>query len=455
MNLGSFLGRVGQGIGGGIRKGIGKLGEMGGEDGEMPFPIKKPMPMTPGFNPDAAMPSLKAPMIGADSGTIGHDPRLRNPLPQLQRPDAPMLPPVMPTTRGSVDIEGQLPAGQVSVTPQQTQMIAQRPIGEVRPPDFLGRKGATMDDTPLNHERYAYENQYMKDGRHPRRWQDIAMTALHGANEGFKATGDWRGALAGAGTGAAGAAISPLAARDLRFDREQLPGLERSRIDMERGQDRSFEMQKRNADLEGSRARTAATIAGTKDAELERSKLSSLIKLNEAKRLALESGKVQVVEIEDPQTGQVRLLRVNNDGSVDLGASGRAAMNTDRIESREKIAGNQIKSREGIADKQIGARKVVVGMQQGGANYRAGMSQSGQNNRQKERLGAQYGDTYVPPQGAAPPVGSVPNLFPGINPPVASGKVATQKDIADYAKMKGISPADARKKFEDKGYSIQ
>lgn len=218
-------------IGGGIKKGIGKLGEMGGDgDGEgygdpenyriddfggRGRGTRQPMPMTPGFNPNASMPSLKAPMMGGDSGTIGHDSRLRNPLPQLQRPGAP-----------------------ISVTPQQTQMIAQRPIGEVRPPDFLGRKGATMDDTPLNHERYAYDNQYMKDGRHPRRWQDIAMTALHGANEGFKATGDWRGALAGAGTGAAGAAISPLAARDLRFEREQLPGLERSRADLERGQDR-------------------------------------------------------------------------------------------------------------------------------------------------------------------------------------------------------------------------
>lgn len=448
---------------GAVKTGIGKLGEMGGddEDGAMSgFPMmKKPMPMTPGINPNAPMPSLKAPMMGGDSGLINRRESMPSQMPQLMPPNAPAIQPIRDsvnisaTNSGPVggsdmlgsmlDREANRPA---AVENQQTQMLAPRPIGQVRPPDLLGRKGDTLDDTPMNHARYGYQSQYMDDKGHiPRRKQDILMNALHGAALGFQNGGGWQGALGGAGAGAAGTAIDPTRGRDFRFNQEQVPRLERNRTDLERGQDRQYEMRRRNADLEGSKARTQATIAGTKDIELERqAKMSQIAKTN-AQAEAIAKGKDVTKMIPNPETGEMEEVRFFADGTSQvLGRSGQAILKREGVDAQNQRSDNQIKSREGIADKQIGARKVIVGMQQGGANYRAGMSQSGQDRRTDKRLNAQYGDVYTPPQLKPPAVGSVPGA--------GGGKTASASDISEYAKMKGISFDEAQKKFEARGY---
>ncbi len=68
-------------------------------------------------------------------------------------------------------------------------------------------------------------------------------------------------------------------------------------------------------------------------------------------------------------------------------------------------------------------------MRQQGANYRTGMTQSGQDRRQERKLGAEGG-------ASAP-------------------RTATKQDVSDYAKSRGISPDEARRKFEAKGIVIR
>lgn len=459
--LGTLASGIGKGVGflgKGIKSGVGKLGQMDGGDGAASggmFPqLKRPMPATPGFNPDAPMPDIggdKGGMFAKGMGLINRQQPQPSTMPTLRRPDAAPLEPI----RDSVDINASMdgPVGGSStlgsllrreadrpaqVESQQTQGIGTRAIRPVRPPDFLGTPGSTMDDTPMNHSRYQYQTQYMQDGKIPRRWQDIAMNALSGAAQGFQTTGDLGGALGGAIAGGAGTAISPLHGRDFRFRNEQMPRLMEQQKEGERLEDRGLDVQRRRADMEGVRARTQATIAGTKDAELVYKQQEAKIKLDEARRRAIESGKTQVVEVEDPQTGQIRLVRVNNDGTTDLGASGKAAMNQDNIESREKISGNQIKSREGIVDKQIGSRERIVNVQQRGATGRTAMTQAGQNQRLEKRLGA---------QGAIPPIGSVPY---GPPTPTSEGSPRRQA-IIKRAIEAGYTPEQAKAEADKAG----
>ena len=472
MNL-NFLGNLGSAIGhgakagfGAVKTGIGKLGEMGGndEDGGMSgFPMmKRPMPMTPGINPNAPMPILKAPSMGGDSGLINRRESMPNQIPQLMSPNAPAIQPIRDSVNisatnsgpvGGSDMLGSMLDRETNrpaeVENQQTQMLAPRPIGRVRPPDLLGRRGDTLDDTPMGHARYGYQSQYMDDKGHiPRRKQDILMNALHGAALGYQNGGGWQGAIGGAGAGAAGTAIDPTRGRDFRFNQEQVPRLERNRADLERGQDRQYEMQKRGADLRGAEARTAATIAGTKDVGLERQYRMAQIAKMDADAEAKRTGRPQKFMDYDPESGQFRNAFKYPDGHVEYeGQSGEARLKQEGYQNQAKMNTDRIEG--GMARVKESAKGAMdrVRVQQGGANYRAGMSQSGQDRRTDKRLNAQYGDTYVPPQGKAPAVGSVPGA--------GSGKVASASDVSEYAKMKGITAAEARKRFEDKGYSIR
>jgi hypothetical protein len=430
---------------------------------DMPFKASQaPSPLSRMGN------STTLPAMDMNAPFVGHDPRLRNPLPQLQRPDAPSFEPIRDSVNinastggpvGGSDALGsmmdQMANRPAAVESQQTQMLAPRPIGQVRPPDLLGRRGDTLDDTPMGHARYGYQSEYMDDKGHiPRRWQDIAANSLHGAAMGFQNGGGWQGALGGAAAGGVGSAVDPTRARDFRFNQEQVPRMESNRKDTERGQDRGFEMQKRNADLRGTEARTAATIAGTKDVELERqSKMSQIAKTN-AQAEAIAKGKDVTKMIPNPETGELEEVRFFADGTSQvLGRSGQAilkregyenqrGMNTERIGSREKIAGN---AQRGAMDR--------VRVQQGGANWRTTQTQAGQNKRTADKINAQYGDTYtpprtpmgpdIPPQGKAPAVGSVPT------------KRATAQHVQEYAQKFGVSPEEARKRFEAKGYRVE
>ena len=208
--------------------------------------------------------------------------------------------------------------------------------------------------------------------------------------------------MGGFGAGAAGAGISPIHARDYRFRQEQLPRLEKSRADYERGQDRKYKLEKRSADLEGTRARTAATIAGMKDADLERQYRRSQIERMNAQTEAQLRGKDVVKKIPNPETGEIEEIRFFADGTTQvLGKSGDAILKRENYEHQDKRNEERIKAGlkkvQDIADR----RMEQIKYQEGQRNYRTGLSQAGQNERTNNKIKAQYGD--------APPVGSVPN----------------------------------------------
>lgn len=468
MDLG-FLKNFGQMIGhgakagfGAVKSGIGKLGEMGDDDDEdgggtdngngglrgliMNASRPKPMPMTPGFNQDASMPSLKAPVMpGSDAGLINRRQSMPSQMPQLMPPNAPKFEPI----RDSIDIHGQSPMGQVSVTDHQPQMIPSRFTANAPPnpqpmaaqsfgqesvpmvarfapredrredvpiPQLPGHRG---DPIPYNEMDAAkWDHVYGKmrhtdDGRHElgvkRSWKDALANSVLAMNKSFQEAGGyhnpnaWQAGLVGGAAGGIGTAIAPQAGREVNFDWAHRPEIEDRMRRQDESSDRDLKMRRGNAEIEGIRARNKATIAGMKDANIERRKAESAIALNEARRQAAITGQAKTVEVVGDD-GQVHVVRVNNDGSVDLGESGRAAMNTQRIQSREGIADKQIGSREKIAGNAQKGAMDRVRAQQGGANYRAGLSQSGQNQRTDKRIQAQYGagGEYIPPVGSVP-----------------------------------------------------
>lgn len=404
--LGNILGKVGSGIGkigGGIKTGLNRLGEMQGdnEDSDSGGGMFRMPPMTPGINPSAPMPAMKGRggMFGKGIDLINRQQAMPNNLPQLERPDAPKFEPIRDTS----NVNAQLPAGQIGVTPQQTQTIPERSLPNVRIPDFLGAPGATKDFNPMNRAEYDFQTQYMKDGHVPVRGWDVLANLFHGASEGYQRTGDIGGALGGLAAGGVGTVASPLHGRQYRFENEQRPRLLADEQRSQQSEDRGMHVRRGNAEIAGIEARNKATIAGMKDADIERRKAESTIALNEARRQAAITGQAKTVEVVGDD-GQVHVVRVNNDGSVDLGESGRAAMNTQRIQSREGIADKQIGSREKIAGNAQKGAMDRVRAQQGGANYRAGLSQSGQNQRTDKRIQAQYGagGEYIPPVGSVP-----------------------------------------------------
>lgn len=429
-----FLGQIGNAIGSGAKatggmfaKGFKKLGEL--QDGGGMLPKSGPGG-TGGFAGNDGLPQV--------GGLINRRNPMQDRMPVLQRPDTPPMEPL----RGSAETVGMLPDGQVGApNVSLPSAIAERPVASVRPPDFLRGRGATMDDTPMNHARYGYQTEYMQDGRIPRRWQDIAMNALHGAAQGFQQTGDLAGALGGGIAGSAGSAISPLHGRDFRFQMEQMPRLSASQAESERLEDRGYERQKRTADMEGVRARTAATVAGTKDAELERRKLQSAIALNDARAKAVATGKLQKHEEYDPVTGEIRVVYVRPDGTEVEGAgglSGGAQVKREGFKNQKTIADDRNKAGMERVQQQGKDALQRVKIQQSGATGRTAMTQAGQNQRQRERLAA---------GGEVPAVGSVP-----YGPEI---KRASQADVKEYARKFKVSPAEAKAKFEAKGYIVE
>jgi hypothetical protein len=601
----SFLKNFGQMIGhgakagfGAVKSGIGKLGEMGSDDNDegyddggsggfnLPNLMKQhqqrqqrqqPMPMTPGFNPNASMPSLKAPMMGGDSGVrkigragtggeafgidnssrggssglgtpdegggvmigrrisvddampdafdmpfkasqvpsplsrmgnsttlpamdmnapfINRSQPMQNQMPQLQRPDAPSPEPI----RDSVDIRAQSPGGQVGVTDQQPQMIPLRAPGGVplqppmMTPQSFGQEGIPMvgrapegqmdrrQDVPIPQlpghrgEPIPYNEmdaakwdhvygkmQHGADGHETgvkRSWKTALANGVLAMNKSFNDAGGfrnpnaWQAGLAGGATGAIGTAIAPQAGQEVNFDWAHRPEIEDRQRRQQEDEDRGIMKRGKMADIEGVKARTAATIAGTKDAELVRRQQEAGIAKTEAQTEALKRGTMIQRDVKDAD-GVIRTYNFFPGKEPQLvGESAKAAMNTQNNEARGKMNTDRI---EGGMARTIQQGKDAyrrTQAQQGGANWRTTQTQAGQNKRTADKINAQYGDTYtpprtpmgpdIPPQGKAPAVGSVPT------------KRATAQHVQEYAQKFGVSPEEARKRFEAKGYRVE
>ena len=293
MNFG-FLGNLGRMIGSGakagfgaLKSGIGQLGEMededegygfggnnGGDSGGFNLPAllkqrRSPVPMTPGFNPNASMPDMRRVQPGRDDGLINRPQPMQTQTPPMMPQDAPKFEPIRDSVNISASNSGPIGGSDTlgsmmdqranapaSVSPQQVQMVPERQESPLRIPNFYGGKGAYKEDDPINRAQYDYETQYMKDGHIPRRWQDIAKNAVLALNQGFQATGDWRGGLMGAAVGGVGSAIDPLHGRGYQFQQAVQPGLEAEQKRLQQGRSESMRMKREKSDLEHQQAQT-------------------------------------------------------------------------------------------------------------------------------------------------------------------------------------------------------
>lgn len=470
MDLG-FLKNFGQMIGhgakagfGAVKSGIGKLGEMGDDDDEdgggtdngngglrgliMNASRPKPMPMTPGFNQDASMPSLKAPVMpGGDTGLINRRQSMPTQMPQLMPPNAPKLEPI----RDSIDIHGQSPMGQVSVTDHQPQMIPSRFTANAPPnpqpmaaqsfgqesvpmvarfapredrredvpiPQLPGHRG---DPIPYNEMDAAkWDHVYGKmrhtdDGRHELGVKRSLKTALANGvlamNKSFQEAGGyrnpdaWKAGLTGGAVGGVGTAIAPQAGQEVNFDWAHRPEIEDRMRRQDESSDRDLKMRRGNAEIEGIRARNKATIAGMKDPELERRKTEAMISKANAQAEAARTGKPQRFIEYDPETNQYLQGWKYPDGREDFsGQAGSMQIRREGFENQNQMNKDRI---EGGMSRVIQQGKDAfrrTQAQEGGRNYRAGLSQSGQNQRTDKRIQAQYGagGEYIPPVGSVP-----------------------------------------------------
>lgn len=303
---------------------------------------------------------------------------------------------------------------------------------EVPIPDLPGRGGGARPYDPESKAEYEYVMRKMprdeagaeRKMTKGERFRSALLPGLLGMVQGVNGsrnTLDDRigGAIGGFGAGLAGGLADPVAARQYEFQQMYKPELdaaeERRQQTDERQQakDRGLlDLDARRADIDYRRSQAEATRAGMKDTALERELRQSQIKLNDARAEAVSTGKPQIRDIVDVD-GRQKTYAVYPDGTtVELGGSARAAMNSQNVQSREKIA-------EGRNETAVQTTQ----MRQAGATGRTAMTQAGQDRRAAAKSG--------------------------------NGKVANSAQIAAYAKAQGISVDEARRRAESEGYSIR
>lgn len=433
--LASQLGKAGGLMKGGLQKlgsGIGRIGGKNGQIGDWDSADGGMGYRTPGFNPAAETPG--------GAGFSFDRPMPRIPAAGLDE---------VSTSIGPSDIQTSVPYRATGATalakPQpmppallQAPNTYQRDVPGARVenvpiPGVPGVPGGPQPYDPIAKERFDYVYKRMpKDEsgveRPPTRGERFKaglMPMLAGAARGAQATpgNPIAGMIGGAGTGYALGVANPNAGSTVAFNTFTQPRLEadearregqyRRAVDHDRA---GLAMQKDQADVEYRRAQTEATRAGMKDAALEREYRRSQITLNDARAQAVATGKPVVRDIVD-ETGQIRTYQVYPDGSMTpLGGSARAAINTQNVESRERIA-----------DERNQTSIQTTGMRQAGATQRTQMTQEGQDRRATGRTGG----------GAK------------------GGKSATMADVKEYARRYGISEDQALQKFQTRGYQVK
>lgn len=270
-------------------------------------------------------------------------------------------------------------------------------VEDVPIPSLPGIPGGPQPYDPIAKERFDYIYSRMpKDEAGMERKHTFGerikaglMPMLAGAARGAQASPNnplW-GAIGGAGTGFGLGAINPNAGSLVSFNTFTEPRLQadqqRRDQDYQRGVQREREglsVEKDRSDIDYRRAQADATRAGMKDAQLEREYRRSQIALNDARAQAVATGKPVVRDIVD-ESGQIRTYQVYPDGSaVPLGGSARAAINTQNVESREKVA--EGRNQTAVQTTQI---------REAGATGRTAMTQAGQNARAAAKTGGDGG----------------------------------------------------------------
>ncbi len=115
--------------------------------------------------------------------------------------------------------------------------------------------------------------------------------------------------------------------------------------------DRDTIRRRDEAEIEGVQARTKATVAGMKDAELSRRKLQAEIDRINAQTEAFRTGKPTYMDIDN--NGVIQKVQVFPDGTiVPIGKSGKAAIDSQRIQTQKDTADKNRESRERTAAQQ-------------------------------------------------------------------------------------------------------
>ena len=310
MNLGGIIGGIGRKIGGGIKQGINKIGELQPDDMGDASPLPMPRrPITGGFAGNEGVPKFdigsmgRADQDGAGIRTMeyrfGEDGPGRRETMEIRKPNhpnfrpdidgggqiqllggaqqpmptRPQMPPLtginQPAANQPSYIEPQMRSGGVEVEDVQAQQqLPTRPVPEVMIPQLPGRRGPKREYDPVIAAEYEYVTDTMDDkGKIPRSWKTIGQNALLGAANAYKANpnGGLGAMLGGALGGGAGAAISPVGGRENVFNEGYRPGLER---DEARAQQRQ-EIQRKNR-MGGLAEREANADIGLKEAQRRR-----------------------------------------------------------------------------------------------------------------------------------------------------------------------------------------
>ncbi len=407
-----------------MKKGIGALAQGGTMDADAP----SRSPMVNFGNAAGTLPNPAAPASGIGPVASPINPAAEIPMPPrvepppMRRQDVPI--PQLPGYRGE-------PRPYDRMTASEYDYVQGRPNSYDADPNMEGRQKMGIGGR-------------LKSGLKP-----ALIGFLQGMGQADTARGE--SALArGLGGAAGGFGVGvgdPTSARVWEHQQLYQPGIEaemkREQDAMERARKNrigDLEITGKEAEIKGIDARTQATIAGTKDAELVRKLQEAQIAKMQAETQAKLTGVPKKFMEYDPETGVVYESFMYPDGRIERGGqSGTAQLRREGFETREGIADRQIKSREGIVDKQIGSREKIVGIQQRGATGRTAMTQSGQDRRQKERLAA----------GETPPaVGTVP-YGPPVDAPLGGGK--RQWLINEAMKRFGMTQAQAEAEADKRG----
>lgn len=240
-----------------------------------------------------------------------------------------------------------LPAmGNPSAIAPPEQMRASRPMNDRREdvavPRLPGEPGEPMAYTPGRAARYDYNMAIRKgddgktyhydndgnpvDNKAKRRFADVLKGIALGAVQGAQASPENRlaGLIGGAAVGGAGTAISPATGRDYQFDQMYAPEFRRQEAEDNARADRArkieedrIQMENRQANTDYTKAHTKATIAGMKDADMQRQIEESKLRWYQARQKAIESGKSTTADLVDDD-GITRKYLVFGDGSKQL-----------------------------------------------------------------------------------------------------------------------------------------
>ncbi len=343
-------------------------------------------------------------------------------------------------------------------------------------PTFMGEIGGPREWSPMEQQRYddtsAYVNKLpgagatdeigkakfehmmkgvkrdnmnrVMPGMEGMGWKGILGNALRGFAQAASANPNnpLGAGLGGAATAGILSGVSPTQGREYQFEQGEQPRLEREmqrrrQLEKEAYDDKMRDLNIQNAQvgIEGQEARTKATIAGMKDADLLRRKGEAEIGLIQARQKAIETGKPTYQEIEG-NDGVIRTYQVFPDGSMaEVGRSGRAAMASQANTSREGIARDNRLSREGMNQANINSRER---MGQATIQSREGIAAA--NRESRERTAASQGNRL----GGGGPLSNQAKKFS-----------VSRAAVEAFAKEKGISPEEAAKRFQNKGYSIK